>query len=40
MLDAALAMEVTVRQGNWFYAIGIVALLIPTALLGRRIPAT
>jgi hypothetical protein len=40
MLDAALAMQVTVRQGNWYYAIGIVALLIPTALLGRRIPAT
>jgi hypothetical protein len=40
MLDAALALQVTLRHGVWYYAVGIVALLIPTALLGRWVPAT
>ncbi len=40
MLDAALALEVTARHGQWYYSVGIVALLVPTALLGRWIPAT
>jgi 4-hydroxybenzoate polyprenyltransferase len=36
VLDAAVALEVS----HWFYAVGLLALLIPTIVLGRWISAT
>jgi 4-hydroxybenzoate polyprenyltransferase len=36
VLDAAVALEVS----HWFYAVGLLALLVPTMILGRWIPTT
>lgn len=36
VLDAAVALEVS----HWFYAVGLLALLAPTVILGRWVPTT
>jgi hypothetical protein len=36
VLDAAVVLEVS----HWFYAVGLLALLIPTVILGRWVSST